>query len=262
MRSVLLSVAPRWGLEIMSARTRAHSQRMLASWGCGPVNRKLFEKLGTRVLGGPFAGLLLTDRLVVEQIGPYLLGVYESEIHEAWAVVFRKNYKQILDIGAKFGYYAVGLALRYPQADVVAFDTDWWARRALHEVAAANHVRNLDVRGLCSPDWLLRHLRPGALVVSDCEGYETTVLQPDRTESLRSATVIVESHDAIVPQTTERLMAALGATHRVRSFSSGVSRSAPEALDFLAPEERAIACQEVRSPTVWLLCIPREHPES
>lgn len=258
IRKVFFAIAPRSATSLMSARARAHSHRVLASWGCGPVNQKLIERLGSRVRGGPFAGLVLTRGITAEQIGPYLLGVYESEIHEAWDLIFREQYSQVVDIGAKFGYYAVGLALRYPNAPVVAFDTDWWARRALRDMTAANGVGNVEVRGFCSVDWLAGNLRHDALVVSDCEGYETTILQPGRVGQLRSATLIIETHDGLVPGTCDHLKETFGKTHSVRSFSSGVPRRVPDALDFLSEAERGLAVHEVRSAGVWLLCIPRE----
>jgi precorrin-6B methylase 2 len=202
--------------------------------------------------------LTLTSSVQAEQAGPYLLGVYEREIHPAWDLVLRSTYPQIVDIGAKFGYYAVGLARKYPGAPVVAFDTDWWARRALREVARENGCTNVTVRGFCTRDWLAANLEPGALVVSDCEGYEVELMLPRPVEAMRSATIVVESHDHAAPGTSERLRAAFAQTHEVSTFASEVTRLAPPVLDFLPPEERSLASLEVRSTTAWLLCIPRE----
>jgi len=76
-------LAPRWTTALLSARARAHSHRVLESWGCPNVNRKLIEHLGDRVLSGPFAGMRLTPMTHAEQIGPCLRGVYEGELSEA-----------------------------------------------------------------------------------------------------------------------------------------------------------------------------------
>jgi hypothetical protein len=258
VKGLLYKFAPRWTTGLMSARARAHSHRVVASWGGAAVARKLVEHFGSRVQEGPFAGLTLTPATHAEQIGPYLLGVYESELDEAWDTVFRRSYPQIIDIGAKFGYYAVGLARRYPQASVVAFDTDRWARRALREMAAANGTRNVDVLGFCSPEWLARHVADAALVVSDCEGYEDVLFGPGTIASLRSATLVIETHDGMVPGVSDRLRSAFDATHAVRAFGhTGARRSPGRALDFLSGAERTLAVQEVRPPQVWLLCVPR-----
>ena len=127
-----------------------------------------------------------------ELIGPCLLGTYEEELQPAWDAVFRGRYPQILDVGAKVGYYAVGLAARYPESRVLAFDIDPWARRAIAEMVAANRASNVEVLGACGPDWLAKHLAPGAFILSDCEGYEGELLCSAPIPNLATATLIIE----------------------------------------------------------------------
>mgnify|MGYP001427313264 FL=1 len=236
---------------------------MIAGWGNGPAARKLIAHLGSRVQSGPFQGLLLTQMTHAEQFGPYLLGVYESHLEEAWNTVLRRSYTQVIDIGAKFGYYAVGLAIRYPQASVVAFDTDWWARKAVRQMAAANGTGNVEVRGFCTPEWLAANTRAGAFIISDCEGYEAALFQPAVVAQLRSATLIVETHDVFVPGVSGALRSVFGETHTVLDIDPGATpRSAPCALDFLTEPERRLVVQEVRADQVWLLCLPRAGPNA
>jgi hypothetical protein len=261
VKRVLYAIAPRWTTALISARARVHSHRVLASWGCGRVHRKLVERFGGRVQEGPFAGLTLTAMTQAEQIGPYLLGVYESELDEAWALVLRKPYTQIIDIGAKFGYYAVGLARKYPTASVVAFDTDWWARKAVREMAAANRTGNVEVKGFCSPEWLARHAQEAALIISDCEGHEAVLFGPSTISKLRSATLIIETHDCWAPGVSARLREAFGETHSVLVYGNHASRRAPTSpLDFLSEPERQLAIHEVRPSQTWLLCLPKIGP--
>jgi hypothetical protein len=261
IKRLLYAIAPRSTTALMSARARAHSHRVVASWGCGLINRKLVERFGPRVQEGPFAGLTLTPMTYAEQVGPCLLGVYESELDEAWAIVSRGSYTQVIDIGAKFGYYAVGLARKYPAASVVAFDTDWWARKAVREMAAANETSNVEVKGFCGAEWVDRHLQEAVLVISDCEGYEAALFGPDIIPKLRSATLIIETHDMIVPGVSDRLRSAFGTTHLVREYGMGALRRAPtHSLDFLSAPERHLAVQEVRPDQIWLFCIPKAGP--
>jgi hypothetical protein len=261
VKGLLGAVAPRWTTALLSARARAHSQRVIAGWGNGPAARKLIEHLGSHVQAGPFQGLILTEMTHAEQLGPYLLGLYECELDEAWNTVFRRTFTQVIDIGAKFGYYAVGLARRYPLASVVAFDTDWWARKAVRQMAAANGAGNVEVRGFCSPEWLASNAREGAFIISDCEGYEAALFQPEIIARLRSATLIIETHDVFVPGVTKRLRSAFSETHTVRVFGHGITRrSASCALDFLSEPERRLSLQEVRSDQLWMLCLPRTDP--
>jgi hypothetical protein len=220
----------------------------------------LFEQFGSVIQEGPFAGLTLTVMTHAEQIGPYLLGVYESELDEAWATVFRGSYTQIVDIGAKFGYYAVGLAKRYPGAAVVAFDTDWWARRAVREMAAANQVQNIEVKGFCSPEWLARFSQAAAFIMSDCEGYEAVLFSPNTIARLGSATLLIETHDCFVAGVSDRLHTAFGQTHSVHVYGHGARRIPARPLDFLSESERNLAVQEVRPPQSWLLCLPKAGP--
>jgi len=261
LKAFLYRIAPRRTTALMSARARAHSHRVVSGWGGKAVAEKLIERFGDRVQEGPFAGLKLTPAACAEQVGPYLLGTYESELDGAWGIVFRGSYTQIVDIGAKFGYYAVGLAARYPEASVVAFDTDWWARRAVTGMAAANGTRNVEVKGFCSPRWLGGHIQPASLIISDCEGYEAALFGPSVIPALRSATLVIETHDQMVPGVSENLRRVFGGTHLVRTFGhDGIRRGTTRALDFLTDGERQLAIQEVRSPQIWLLCLPMTGP--
>lgn len=259
IKRVLESVAPEWTTALLSAKARAHSHWVVREWGCGPVHEKLIQRFGTSVMAGPFKDVILTPMTYAEQIGPYLLGVYESELDEAWATVFRGNYSQIIDIGAKFGFYAVGLARKYPQAEVIAFDTDWWARKAVREMSAANQTPKVKVEGFCTPVWLAQNTREGAFIISDCEGFEGVLFSDAVVSKLITTTLIVETHDCSVPGVFERLRRAFSKTHVVKTIGMQGSRRTPDVdLSFLASDgERALASQEVRPDQVWLLCLPQ-----
>ena len=259
LKAALFALAPRATTALLSARARAHSQRVAAGWGCGEVNRELFRRFGDAVLGGPFAGVVLTPMTMAEQqAGPVLLGVYESELDGAWDEVLGGSFPQILDVGAKFGYYAVGLARRYPAAKVVAFDTDPWARKATREVAQANGVANLEIRGYCDPAWLAGNLRDDALILSDCEGYESVLFGSPRPATMDTATLIIETHESDSPGVVARLTEAFGPTHDVRLIGDEQPKREPTVpLDFFTDEQRRLAAHEVRSPQNWLLALPR-----
>jgi len=264
IKRVLESVAPEWTTALLSAKARAHSHWVVREWGCGPVHEKLIQKFGTAVMAGPFKEVILTPMTHAEQIGPYLLGVYESELDAAWATVCRGSYSQLIDIGAKFGFYAVGLARKYPQAEVVAFDTDWWARKAVREMAAANQTPNVKVEGFCTPGWLAQNTREGAFIISDCEGFEGVLFSDEVIAKLTTATLIVETHDCSVPGVCERLRQAFEKTHLVKIVGMDGSRRTPEVdLSFLASDrERELASQEVRPDQIWLLCLPKSGPNA
>lgn len=261
VKDLLFRIAPRGATALVSARARHHSHELLRGWGNEAVARALLDRFGNQVQEGPFAGTVLAPMSQREQIGPFLLGVYESELDQAWETVCRGTYTQIIDVGAKFGYYAVGLARKYPRATVVAFDTDWWARKATREMAAANHTPNVVVRGFCSPEWLVREVEEAAFIISDCEGYEDALFSSTTVPALRSATLIVETHDVFVPGVRARIREAFGRSHAIRVIDNESSRRrTTRSLEFLSTEQRRLAEHEVRSPQVWLLCLPREGP--
>ena len=130
VKRVLTAVAPESATAVFSARARAHSQRLIRDWGLLDLNRKLVERFGSTVQSGPFQGMILSPMTHREHLGPYLLGTYEAELHPWLEAAATGQFAQILDVGAKFGFYAVGLSRRIPDVPVIAFDTDWWARGA------------------------------------------------------------------------------------------------------------------------------------
>ncbi len=258
LKTMLGTVAPRWTASLMAARARAHSQRLVREWGLDVVTRKLVDHFGNRVLEGPCAGLALSPICQAEHLGPFLLGVYESELDPAWAVVLEGGYDQVVDVGAKFGYYACALARRYPDAEVVAFDIDPWAQRAMREMADVNETGNVRVKGFCDPDWFNDNLRQSAFIISDCEGYEGALFGDVTPGALRSATLIVETHDCFVPGVAARVRAIFKSTHDIHTIDGRLPRRlSTHRLDFLSAEEQHSAQHEVRGEQEWLLCLPR-----
>lgn len=176
-------------------------------------------------------------------------------------IVLRGKYTRIVDVGAKFGYYAVGLAKAFPDATVVAYDTDRWARKAVLEMVAANGTTNVEVEGFCTPDCLARTGSGAAFIISDCEGYESVLFGPETLPHLRTATLIVETHDCFVPGVADRLRKAFSETHIVREYGlDDVRRKSSLSLEFLTEAERPLAEREVRPAQLWLLCLPRTGP--
>ena len=261
LKRVLFSVAPMWATSFFSGRARAHSHRVIAGWGSRRVNETLFQRFGSRVLSGPFQGMELSAPTRAEQIGPYLLGLYESELHPTWETLLRGRFAQIVDVGAKFGYYAVGLARRFPHSRVTAFDTDHWARRVLKEMVRDNGTSNVEIRGYCSPGWLARNLTEGALVLSDCEGFEGDLFASVPIPNLASATLVIETHEETTPGISQRLRERLEPTHLLTEVPTDTHpRVSPVDLSVLSFSEREqfLATQEVRhGRQVWLVGVPR-----
>ena len=78
---------------------------------------------GGVVLSGPFTLGCSRRRAVMGPHGPLLAGSYEAELHDVLEDVIVERPSRIIDVGCAEGYYAVGLAMRCPDAAVFTSST-------------------------------------------------------------------------------------------------------------------------------------------
>ena len=216
-----------------------------------PQTSAILERLcygDLRVLAGPFAGMKYIPASG-SGILPKIAGCYEMEVHEAVAESFARNYRRIVNVGCGEGYYTVGYALKFPRAEIHAFDNDLLARQRLRSLARANGVAGrIRVGGACHPEDLQALLRqPGALVVCDCEGCEAKLLDPAQVPGLGGADLLVELHDFVIAGISATLPRRFQATHEVQILEM-CDRDGLEwrPLDPLDPEQRRLATWEGR----------------
>lgn len=175
------------------------------------------------VIGGPFKGLRYpSGRSYGSALLPKLLGSYESELHPILNSLLANDYTAVVDIGCAEGYYAVGLGLRMTHADVYAFDINPQARKLCGDMARLNGIDDrLRIAGFCD-EGALRSLPFGnkALIISDCEGYESTLFTKEMAQFLSPHDLIIETHDFIDIEISKRLRDIFVATHQVRSVKS------------------------------------------
>lgn len=260
LKRAAFSVAPQTMTALISARARAHSHKLVEEWGLADLNRRLIDTLGASVQSGPFAGMILSPMTWKEHLGPYLLGTYEAELHPWFAQVLGEPFDTVVDVGSKFGYYAVGVALKGRVRRVVAFDTDAWARRATREMARANGVDSVvDVQGYCTPSRLEAVLAKRSLVISDCEGYERVLFADQAPHALDGATLIVEIHEELSPGVERAIRSRFARSHSIEMVNSlqAVPRTAPQPTGALTAADIERALAEVRPPQQWLLAQPR-----
>jgi precorrin-6B methylase 2 len=153
---------------------------------------------------------------------PKLLGSYESELHSYFETVLSNEYTSLVDIGCGEGYYAVGLGLGLPKAEIYAFDTDANARRLCIELGKLNGVeKRLHVSNICDQA-TLRSLPLGnkALIISDCEGYEEVLFTNEVASIVARHDLIVETHDFINIEISSKLRDIFSRTHTVHSIKS------------------------------------------
>jgi Methyltransferase small domain len=228
------------------------------------VNAFIREKTSSVVQRGPFAGMRLIDGVSWGDgdIAPKLLGVYEQELHEVLAKAAQRHYGAIVDVGSAEGFYAVGLARMFPGTTVYAFDIDPAALEMTRRAAEENLVQDqIKLRGLCDPPALhsLAQTDGPLLILSDCEGYEMTLFGADDITALRGSDILIECHDFIVPNCTERLTEIFGDTHAVTVIRAG-GRD-PNAFDFLSEisdwDRWKAVCEGRPCRMSWLWCEAR-----
>jgi hypothetical protein len=250
------ALSPRLAVAVSASRGRRRSHRLLKEWGLWDLNRRLIDELGNAVLDGPFAGLTLSDLPRAEHLGPYLLGTYEAELHDAWTRLLRREYSEFVDVGANFGYYAVGLARRFPGTRVVAFDVDWWARNAVAQMASVNHTSNVSIQSWCDPVWLARHLKDHSLIISDCEGYEGALFCTRKVPALATCTLVIELHEAFVPGVTERCRGTFARTHAAELIDTRPDMPLKGRPASFTDEEMRRVSTEARGPQQWIVLTP------
>jgi hypothetical protein len=187
-----------------------------------PGNRMAhtIKRLGGVVWSGPFRGM----KGVHEAQGgagflyPMLLGTFERELHPVIETALQIPFERVVNVGAWEGYYAIGLALRLPEAQIVAFEADSEGQRFLREMATRNNVAGrVKVLGWCGPKELEGSLSGAekCLVVCDVEGYEDVLMDPAAVPSLRRSWLLIEEHERAAAGIGEALERRFSPSHRI-----------------------------------------------
>lgn len=222
------------------------------------------QQHGWTVQSGPFAGMILPDRVAWGDgdLLPKLLGCYEAELQATIAEMALAPPDLVINIGAAEGYYAVGLARLLPDTFVHAFDTEAVSQDICRTAAGLNDVASrISVTGQCTSGVLQAILPRGRtpLVICDCEGHERELIDPQRVPALRTATVIVECHDFIDASITQTLVDRLSPTHALGGVQEGARD--PNTFPFLRSLDsldRWLAVCEYRPSTMhWLVARPK-----
>jgi hypothetical protein len=245
---------------LKDALDRRATERFLAT--ATPLTRSFVQDHGLTVLHGPLAGLRLSDEMigVSGDLVAKLLGTYERELVPAFEEWVAQRPSVVVDVGSAEGYYAVGLAHAIPGATVHAFDIDPAARRRCAALAALNGVESrVLVREECTPEVLGELPEEGVVVLSDCEGCERALLDPERQPLLKGWPIVVELHDFIDPSISAALRDRFADSHDIELISERpVAELQPPELAHLTDAQRAALLGENR-PTVmsWFHLRPR-----
>ena len=235
---------------VMSIRSRNYQRRILEEKGLISISRRMVDKFGTRVLHGPFHGMVYpADSLVSRHGAPKLLGSYEQELHPVINEVIENaaEYELMVDIGCAEGYYAVGLALKTGKI-VDAFDTEPREIAYCREMARQNKVENkVILHDWCGSRYLQGLEDKRCFIISDCEGYEGTLFDAITVKSLKRCDLLIELHDLDGIIMSEVISDRFRNTHEIRLIPSVSPRVEQyDELEFLGDKAQA-AIWEYRS---------------
>jgi hypothetical protein len=226
----------------------------------GKATRRYVDEHGLIVRSGPFAGLVYPASAIgnVSFLPAKLLGAYESDLAPVFAGA--SGFDLFVDIGAGEGYYCVGFKQRFPETRVIGYETDRSERRVAVEFARINGVAT-ETRGTADHQ-ALNGLPPGRLLLmTDVEGYEYELADPDAVPRLRQATMIIEAHPAVHPDIASVLTKRFAPTHEVELIAGRVKDTGDYAE--LADWNAALATRAISegrdADPLWVVLRPRGH---
>lgn len=248
---------PRFVTSALRPRTRARRAARAKR-----IVMQVRETSGDVVQAGPFQGMKYLPRVAAEPFIPKLIGSYEVELHSEIERLVGKGYERVINVGSAEGYYAVGFALRLPEAQVYAFDIDERAQRMCPFLAHMNGVSDrVHVAGECVPDQLNELIVGRTLLFFDCEGCELGLLDPDRAPRLSQADLLVELHDFIDPAISGTLHRRFADTHSIRILDAS-DRNPDDypALKLLGSRDQKEALNELKLPRMQWAVIEAGRP--
>lgn len=189
----------------------------LVSWRAGKTGTEIAEKIGHKVMGGPFHGLAFPPTHPLACYLPKLLGIYELEIHGFVAEALQQDYDAILNIGCAEGYYALGFALKMPRVEVYAHDISEEYQKICCQLAELNGVSSrVHTGGIFNGADFAKFSSRRALVICDIEGAEKDLLNPAAFPALKNMDVIVECHEGYQSGLRAELTQRFSPTHNLR----------------------------------------------
>lgn len=175
------------------------------------------------VLNGLFKGMKYPEFYSAgSSLYAKLIGSYESELSGCLTDLFLNNYSEIIDVGCAEGYYAIGMAIKNPNARIFAYDIDSEAIIAAKKMAEINSVSSqLTFNSICTSETLSDFSFTGkGLVLSDCEGFEIELFTQQSVKNLKNCDVLIELHDLYNELITPSLENVFKESHDVKYIYS------------------------------------------
>jgi hypothetical protein len=231
----------------------------------GPPTEEYLRRHGLAVRHGPFAGMRYVSpgETPPSDLVAKLTGTYEAELHGVVSEWVAGGFPHVIDVGSAEGYYAVGFAFAMPGTTVHAYDIDPLARRRCAAMAALNDVQGRVLVGdICTPATLETLPEDGVALLSDCEGYERVLLDPDAAPRLRGWTILVELHEFLDPEIRSTIVGRFESTHDVELLEEGEhdGSGVPELRFLDAATRRRLLSERRPARMSWAVLRPRDRP--
>ncbi|MEM9825845.1 MAG: hypothetical protein AAF958_04615 [Planctomycetota bacterium] len=262
---------------LRSYRLYKLSQRFPGAAACREIRESVVRKsarrkcvsflAGQQVVSGPFKGLRYAETASVgSMIWPKLAGTYESELQPCLREIADRDYQAVIDVGYAEGFYLLGLGRWFENAELIGFDLEAEAERQCRGNAEVNGIASQRLRlfGGFDAGQFQENLRDKTLVVVDCEGFENDVIEGVTEQQAARADWLIETHDHLVPGTTQRMTARLRHTHHIELIHTDAGfadkcKLLPSALrDQCSREEQEAIVTEGRvEPQSWVFATRR-----
>jgi predicted O-methyltransferase YrrM len=237
--------------------------RLMANQVRYPVAATMLDWRGT-VVDGPFMGM----RYVRSGMAKFaqVLGTYERSLIQVVERVIDQQPRVIIDVGAAYGYYALGFAWRCPGSQVIAYELDDTRLDLIRKYCRLNGVEDhVETRSECTVASLVKDLgrSPGAFLFMDAEGAEDVLLQPD-IANIEQSEMLVELHEMFAPGVTRRLRERFARTHMSSVIPQAALQAHPDNANwFIRSFWRELNREDRGQPMTWLHLVPRvmAHPE-
>lgn len=185
-------------------------------------NKYISNKIGRKVVSGPFKGMLYDGNYL-----PYKLGTYEKELHYEIENLLNNDFDIIINIGGNQGYYAIGFSMFNHISKIVVFEPNIFQNRNIFRLAKLNNVdKKLIIKSLCDLNTLrnsIQHYEKKCVFI-DVDGSEIYLLDPINCPELKDTYIVVETHNFVFPgyDINQELINRFENTHKINKINQRI----------------------------------------
>ena len=223
-----------------------------------------FNNIDLVVMNGPFSGMKYPSLFShSSSIFPKIIGSYENELEPTFNNLFEKSFNAIFNIGSAEGYFAIGLAIKFPNSTVYAFEQNQKSLENCIKMGELNNVKNVIYNNKFEIFDLNKYQFDNCLVVCDIEGAEKEIFTSSSINNFINSWLIIEVHDFIYHNLSNIISENFQNTHKINIIKSrsdlhkilNYKFHKPEKFDFLT---KKFLYSEYRPKNLcWLFMEPK-----